>query len=310
VAGALVTVGFAILYAMAGAASLAALRSAFRPDAVSVPLAFAVLLTLTGVVVRLGLAPFQWATVEGSLSVGPLGAGALGGLLVGVAAVVATKLRSGLGAINAAWTPWLSVLAAFAMLIGGLRAATAASPRAMAAWMVVGQVGWIAAGLAVNDQRGAAAALFLLGALLGAAAAVPVLAGGSELAERLAGLGRVEPGRAIGLTLLLLSLAGVPPLAGFFGEFTVAIELIRSDMAWVLAAGLLGSLLALFGAVRVVRLIYLEGGSEQARASGSGTAAGWSPGPLAPALVVLLYGLLANPVYGLAVQGAAALRLP
>jgi hypothetical protein len=60
----------------------------------------------------------------------------------------------------------------------------------------------------------------------------------------------------------------------------------------------------------VVRLIYLEGGTEQARANKPGMAAGWSPGPLAPALVVLLYGLLANPVYGLAVQGAAALRLP
>jgi len=311
VAGALVLVGFAVLYAMAGGASLTALSTALRASSVSVPLAFVVLLTLSGVVVRLGLAPFQLATLEGELAVGPVAAGALGGLLTGVAAVVAVRLLGGLAGVNLTWAPWLSVLAAFAMVLGGLRAATAVSARAIVAWLVVAQVGWLAAGLAVHDRRGTAAALLVLGALLLAAAAAPALAADDDGDVQLAGLRRAQPARAAGLAILLLSLAGVPPLAGFVGQLAVAAELMRSGIAWVLAAGLLGSLLALFGVVRVIRQMYVEPGPESARgARGRPVRRSLSPVALAPAVLVLLYTVLANPISGLAQQGAAALKLP
>ncbi|HYW26514.1 MAG TPA: proton-conducting transporter membrane subunit, partial [Terriglobales bacterium] len=269
-----------------------------------------VLLTLSGVVVRLGLAPFQVATVEGGLAIGPVGAGALGGLLIGVAAVVAARLLGGLDAVNLVWAPWLSALAAFAMVLGGLRAATAGSARAIVAWLIVAQVGWLAAGLALHDRRGSAAALLVLGALLLAAAAAPALAADDQGDVRLGGLRRTQPLRALGLAILLLSLAGVPPLAGFVGQFAVAAELIRSNAVWVLAVGLMGSLLALSGVVRAIRQMYLEPGPEPSRGARAGVRISWSPAPLAPALLVLLYTLLANPISGLALQGAAALKLP
>jgi NADH-quinone oxidoreductase subunit N len=309
-AGALILVGFAVLYAMAGGASLSALAVGLRPSAIGAPLAFVVLLTLSGIVIRLGLAPFQLASLEGGLAIGPIGAGALGGLLIGVAAVVAARLLGGLDAVNLVWAPWLSALAAFAMVLGGLRAATAGSARAIVAWLIVAQVGWLAAGLALHDRRGSAAALLVLGALLLAAAAAPALAADEAGDVRLGGLRRTQPTRALGLAILLLSLAGVPPLAGFVGEFAVAAELIRSNTVWVLAVGLLGSLLALSGVVRVIRQMYLEPGPEPSRGARGGTRISWSPAPLAPALLVLLYTLLANPISGLALQGAAALKLP
>ena len=310
VGAALLAAGFAVLIATAGDASLAGLRTALRPGSVNLPLALAVLLTLTGIAIRLGLAPFQWLAVEGGLSVSPLGAGALGGLLVGVAAIVAARLLGGLESVNVAWGPWLAVLSAAAMLLGGLRAVTAGSPRAVAAWLVVAQVGWVAAGLAAHDRRGSAGALLVLGALLLAATAAPVLARGED-GLQLAALRRNQPLRALGLAVLLLSLAGAPPLAGFVGQFAVAAELIRSNLAWLLAVGLLGSLLSLVAAVRVIRLLYLESSPDQPRAGRARTAERtWSPAALAPALMVLLYSLLANPISGLALQGAAALKLP
>jgi len=309
-AGALVLVGFAVLYAMAGGASLSALAAGLRPSAIGAPLAFVVLLTLSGIVIRLGLAPFQLASLEGGLAIGPVGAGALGGLLIGVAAVVAARLLGGLDAVNLVWAPWLSALAAFAMVLGGLRAATAGSARAIVAWLIVAQVGWLAAGLALHDRRGSAAALLVLGALLLAAAAAPALAADDQGDVRLGGLRRTQPLRALGLAILLLSLAGVPPLAGFVGQFAVAAELIRSNAVWVLAVGLMGSLLALSGVVRAIRQMYLEPGPEPSRGARAGVRISWSPAPLAPALLVLLYTLLANPISGLALQGAAALKLP
>jgi len=311
VGAALLAVGFAVLIATTGGASLAALRTTLRPGSVNLALALAVLLALTGIAIRLGLAPFQWLAVEGGLSVTPLGAGALGGLLVGVAAIVAARLLGGLESVNMAWWPWLAVLSAAAMLLGGLRAATAGSPRAVAAWLVVAQVGWVAAGLAAHDRRGSAGALLVLGALLLAATGAPALARGEE-GLQLAALRRNQPLRALGLVLLLLSLAGAPPLAGFVGQFAVAAELVRSNLAWLLAVGLLGSLLSVVAAVRVIRLLYLESSPDQPRAGRSlrTTERTWSPAALAPALMVLLYSLLANPISGLALQGAAALKLP
>jgi NADH-quinone oxidoreductase subunit N len=310
VAGALVAAGFAVLFAIAGGASLGRLQVALTAGSVSLPLALAVLLALAGIVVRLGLSPFQWATVEGGAVVPPLGAGALGGLLVGVAAVVAARLLSGLGGVSVAWAPWLQVLAGFAMLAGGLLAATARSPRGLVAWLIATQVGWLAAGLGLHDRRGTTGALLVLGALLLAAAAAPVLARGLESEQQLAGLRRSEPGRALGLAIVLLSLAGVPPLAGFVGEFVVAAELVRSQVVWLLAAGLLGSLLALLGVVRLLRLMYVEAGPDQPRTGRRAPAPVWSPGPLIPAALVLLYLFFANPISGLAAQGAAALHLP
>ena len=311
VGAALLAVGFAVLIATTGGASLAALRTTLRPGSVNLALALAVLLALTGIAIRLGLAPFQWLAVEGGLSVTPLGAGALGGLLVGVAAIVAARLLGGLESVNIAWWPWLAVLSAAAMLLGGLRAATAGSPRAVAAWLVVAQVGWVAAGLAAHDRRGSAGALLVLGALLLAATGAPALARGEE-GLQLAALRRNQPLRALGLVLLLLSLAGAPPLAGFVGQFAVAAELVRSNLAWLLAVGLLGSLLSVVAAVRVIRLLYLESSPDQPRAGRTlrTTERTWSPAALAPALMVLLYSLLANPISGLALQGAAALKLP
>src|SRR5207237_4992 len=79
-----------------------------------------------------------------------------------------------------------------------------------------------------HDQRGGAAALLLVGALLVSATAAPVLAHGMQGSGGPAGLGRRDPLRAAGLSLALLSLAGAPPLAGVFGEFAVAAELVRS----------------------------------------------------------------------------------
>jgi len=311
VGAALFAVGLVLLYATTGEAGLAALRTNLHPTSVNLALAIAMLLTLTGIAIRLGLAPFQWLAVEGGLSVSPLGAGALGGLLVGVAAIVAAKLLGGLGMVVVAWAPWLAVLSATAMLLGPLLAATAPSPRAVAAWLVVAQVGWLAAGLAAHDRRGSAAALLVVGALLLAAAAAPAIARGEAGAE-LATLRRTQPLRASGLVLLMLSLAGVPPLAGFVGQFAVAAELVRSNLTWLLMVGLLGSLLSVVAAVRVIRLLYLESGPDQPRTGRAVRmpAQTWSPGVLAPAVLVLLYSILANPISGLAMQGAAALKLP
>src|SRR5262249_61055938 len=124
--------------------------------------------------------------------------------------------------------------------------------------------------------------------------------------------GRPHPCGGGGWGWRLLAWARPPPLAGFVGQFAVAAELVRSNLAWLLAVGLLGSVLSVVAAVRVIRLVYLESSPDQPRAGRAARTAErtWSPAALVPALMVLLYSLLANPISGLALQGAAALKLP
>jgi NADH-quinone oxidoreductase subunit N len=308
VAAALVAFGFAYLYAAAGSASLSGLSRAFLSTPATLPLALAVLVMLAGLAVRLGLAPFQWAVVEGAGGGRSAAAALTGGLVVGAAAVVAAKLLAVLTGVNPAWATWLAWVAAFTMLFAGLRALAAGSIQSLAAWLIVGQVGWVAAALAIHDQRGGAAALFLVGALLVGAAAAPALAHAVQASGGPAGLGRRDPLRAAGLALALLSLAGAPLLAGSFGEFTVAAELVRSGLGWLLGAGLLGGTMAIAGVVGPLRAFYLESGPMETR-RGPRVATTWTLGALIPVLLAVAYGLFAYPIHDLAVQGATALGL-
>jgi NADH:ubiquinone oxidoreductase subunit 2 (subunit N) len=309
-ATALMTIGFAFLYAVTGAATLSGLRATLVSEQLNLPIVLVSLLTLSGLAVRFGLAPFGAPALEGGIALSPVAGGLLHGLVAGSAGLALAKLLGALYGTSPAWSLWLGVLATLAMVVGGLRATAVSGPRALIAWLTMQQIGWVAAGLAAHDGRGVAAALFLLGAVVIAATAGPILAGGGDAAPlRFAGLGRREPARAAGLALVLLSLAGVPPLAGFFGEFTVAAELLRAGLGWVLACGLLGWLLSTAGVVRALRLMYLEASPEEPRGQRVRRAAIWAPGALVPAVLVLAYGFFANPIHSLAVQGAAALGL-
>jgi NADH-quinone oxidoreductase subunit N len=127
----------------------------------------------------------------------------------------------------------------------------------------------------------------------------------------LAGMGVLRPARAAGLALAMLSLAGAPPLAGFFGEFAVGTALAQSGHFGLLALGLLGSLLSLGAAVRTLRLLYVHSPLEEARRGSAlpvlTRLSTW--GAVAFCVVIAAYGLLSNPILGLADQGAEALGL-
>ena len=126
-----------------------------------------------------------------------------------------------------------------------------------------------------------------------------------------AGMGVLRPGRAAGVALAVLSLAGAPPLAGFFGEFAVAAALAQSGHFALLALGLLGSVLSLAAAAATLRLIYVHSPLEEARRGSALPVLTRvsSAGAVAFCAVIALYGLFASPILGLADQGAEALGL-
>ena len=312
VASSLLLIGLAFLYATAGTPDLTAMREVLFSGAPTIALAIPLFLAVSGLALRATLAPFHLAGIPAGLGASPLGAGLVLGLAAAAAAVVAIRLAAVLTPIPTVYSSYLEVIAAVAMVGGGAAALAVRSPRARMAYLATGQIGWVAAGLVTHYRAGLAGSLFLLGAFAVAATCGPAVMGRADGGEpALAGMGVLRPARAAGLALAMLSLAGAPPLAGFFGEFAVGAALAQSGHFGLLTLGILGSLLSLAAAVGTLRLIYIQSPLEDARRGAALPVLTRlsSLGAVAFCVVIAAYGLLSNPILGLAVQGAEALGL-
>jgi NADH-quinone oxidoreductase subunit N len=314
VGSALVLIGLAFVYATTGNADLPTIQGVLIRKAPTLPLAIPVLLLMSGLAVRAGIAPFHTTNVSAGVGGSPLGAGVLLGLVAFAASIVAIKLTAALIAVPEIYSIFLDVLGGVAMAGGGAAALAARAPRVRMSYLAVGQIGWVAAGLATHSRAGLGASLFLLGAFAVAATCGPAVLGAAEGGEMAVhGLGSQRPARAAGLALAMLSLAGAPPLAGFFGELAVGAALAQSGNFALLAIGLMGWILGLVAAVGTLRVLYIQNPLEEAR-RGAGAAlpvlTGLSTaGVVVFCVVIAAYGLFANPIMGLADQGAEALGL-
>ena len=314
VASSLVLVGLAFIYASTGNADLGAIRAVLESRTSTIALVIPVLLLLSGLALRAGLAPFHVGPLPVGLGASPLGAGLVIGLLTVGAAVVGMKLVGALSPVPDLFAPYGNVVAAVAMVGGGAAALAVRSPRPRMAYLAVSQLGWVAAGLATHFRSGTAASLFLLAAFGVAATCGPALLGRAEAGEpAIAGLGAVRPVRAAGLALAMLSLAGAPPLGGFFGELAVGAALAQSGNFILLGLGLLGTVLSLAAVTGTLRVLYIQAPIDEARRGAAAALPAMTAlstaGAVAFSLVIAGYGLFGQPILGLADQGAEALGL-
>jgi NADH-quinone oxidoreductase subunit N len=314
IASVLVLVGLAFLYATAGNADLAGIRASFVNHVPTLVLAIPVVLLLSGLAVRASLAPFHVGTLPVGLGASPLGAGLVIGMVAVASAIVAIKLAAALVPIPQVYVPYMQVVAALAMVGGGAAALAVRSPRPRMAYLAVSQIGWIAAGLSTHFRSGIGASLFLLGAFAVAATCGPALLGRAEGGEpAIAGLGAVRPVRAAGVALALLSLAGAPPLAGFFGQLAIAAALAQSGDFVLIGLGVLGSVLSVAATVGTLRVLFIQSPLEESRRGAAAALPALTvlstAGAVAFCLVIAGYGVFGFPIMGLADQGAEALGL-
>ena len=169
------------------------------------------------------------------------------------------------------WTPILAILAALSILVGNFVALAQKNVRRLLAYSAVAHAGYTLLGLVAVGREGFSATLFyttiyaitLVGAF-GVVGFVRRETGGDDLRD-FAGLRTRSPLLAGCMAIFMLSLAGLPPLAGFFGKFYLFSAAFRSrpnhGLLWLVALALFGSLISLYYYLVVLKAIFVDQGN-------------------------------------------------
>jgi len=202
-------------------------------------------------------------------------------------------------------------VAAVAMTAGNLLALTQTSVRRLVAYSTIAQAGFALAAFTNLKGNGITALLVFLVALaltsVGVFSAVIAYARSvhSDAIRDLAGMSRYSPRLAIALAVALLSLAGLPPVAGFFGKLLVLQAAVSGGFAWLAVVGAVNIVLGALGYLRVVRIIFVDPPVFEVTPARLGRGIQTALG-LATAGTVFM-GLLLGPLYAAATYGRNAL---
>ena len=234
------------------------------------PFVLGMLLVLTGLGFKIASVPFQiWVPdvyqgaptpVTAFLAVGSKAAGF---------ALLLRVLFAGLLPVQGTWVMLLLVLAAATLLYGNLGAIPQRNIKRLLGYSSIGHAGYMLMGIAAVNALGVGAVLFYLGqyafTVLGAFLAIVAItnATGSDEIPTFSGLGKRSPILGLALFLAMMSLAGIPPLSGFFGKFQLfaaVIDRAQTDWHYYVLAGIGAAaiVISLYFYLGVGKAIYLQ----------------------------------------------------
>src|SRR5438874_6658730 len=263
---------------MAGTTALAAIGPKLAAGPVQPLLAVGIIMTLVGFAFKIAAAPFHlWApdAYQGAPvpSAGFIASASKVASFVVLGKIVLVGFAPMRGsaawhAMLAGWSPVLAVLAALSILVGNLVALAQSNVRRLLAYSAVAHGGYTLIGIVAGDREGFSAALFyasvyavtLVGAF-GVVAMVRHETGGDDFSN-FWGLAFRSPFMAGCMAIFMLSLAGIPPLAGFFGKFYVFSAALRAapdhGLLWLVVVALLGSFVSLYYYLMVLKFVFVD----------------------------------------------------
>ena len=279
--------GFSLLYGLSGTTHLPEIAVALQGRGLDPLWLVAIVTTVIGFGFKVAAVPFHlWApdAYEGAPT--PSAAFIASGSKVASFYILAKILTLGFaGAEGSAawhgyvsgWTPVIAVVAALSMVLGNLTAIVQSSVKRLLAYSAIAHAGYMLLGVLANTPSSRSALLFyvityaltVLGAF-GVVTVVEEATGGDALAN-FAGLSRRAPGLSLCLLVFLLSLAGIPPLAGFIGKFFVFSAAAGADggqlgLLWLVILAILMSAVSFYYYLRVLKQAYVLDAEENAPA--------------------------------------------
>lgn len=306
--GAVMLYGMSLLYALTGTLDTLAMASRVRSvDGTALLVAGA--LFFTGYAFKVTAVPLHWwapdtyegatAPIAGFLSVVPKVAG------------LAVLLRTLLAAFpdSPGWPLAVAVVAAATMTLGNLFALRQESAKRLLAYSSIAQVGYLLMPIVVlraDAQALTAFVVYLVAYLamnLAAFVAVGILerSTGSDRIAAFDGLGRTSPWLAGSMAIVLLSLAGMPPLVGFVGKVAIFIVTMEGGYTWLVVIAAANTAVSVYYYLRIIAAMYLAEGRAEAPERAPASAAV----VLAGAVATLVLGLVPLPLFAFAALSAA-----
>ena len=274
--------GLSLLYGLTGQTNIYTLGRALSTGALNdPPVVLALLLVALGFAFKISAVPFHFWTpdvyegaptpVTSLLSTASKAASVALFLRFMLAVFPPREL---LGAVNAAhdysalWVQLAAVMAALSMTLGNVLALVQTNIKRMLAYSTIAHAGYILMGVAAistnkSGDGAAAVAFYLFMYVLSNALAFAVVilfanVTGSEKIRDMAGMSRRSPWLALAMTVALLSLAGIPPAAGFVGKFLIFRAAVDASLIWLAIVGVLNVIVALYYYLVVVKVMYMD----------------------------------------------------
>ena len=270
--------GLSLLYGLSGATNLGQIAAAIKAPKLDPLLVLAIVMTVTGFGFKVAAVPFHlWApdAYEGapapSAAFIASGSKVAGFFILARVTMLGFQGAEGSGAWHGylpGWVPLLAILATASMVLGNLAAIVQSSVRRLLAYSAIAHAGYMLLGILPHGDQGLAALVYYVItyglSTLGAFGVVSIVegrAGGGRLSD-FAGLSRRAPVLSFCMLIFMLSLAGVPPLAGFFGKFYVFASALNANAAnlsllWLAVVALAMSAVSLYYYLQVLKQIYI-----------------------------------------------------
>jgi len=277
-AAAMLLFGFSLIYGISGSTNLEQITSVLRSKPLDPLLALALVMVVAGFGFKIAVVPFHlWApdVYEGA----PIPSAAFIASASKVASFFILAKIFMLGLAEAAcgagfrqfvpgWLPLIAVVAACSLVLGNLAAIVQSSVRRLLAYSAIAHAGYALLALLANDRQTFPALMFyvITYALttVGAFGVVAVVeeTTGSDSMSSFAGLSRRAPVVSVCMMVFMLSLAGIPPLAGFFGKFYVFTAALRADpqhlgLLWLVVLAIGMSAVSLYYYLKVLKQIFV-----------------------------------------------------
>ena len=261
--------GMSMVYGFAGTTSFDNLATVFAADDggnLPVGLVIGMVFIAAGLAFKVSAVPFHMWTpdvYEGA----PTSVTAFFAVAPKIAAMVlfVRVMLGPFGGLVDQWQQVIVFISLASMLLGSFAAIGQNNIKRLMAYSSIGNMGYVLVGLAAGNETGAQGVLLYLTIYLfmntGVFACILAMRRQGRMVEginELAGLSRTNPAMAFALAVFMFSMAGIPPLAGFFGKLYVFLAAIEAELYTLAVIGLLTSVVAAFYYLRIIKLMYFD----------------------------------------------------
>lgn len=264
--------GSSLIYGYTGATVFPRIADAVQQHGASLGFVFGLVFVLAGMAFKIAAVPFHMWTpdvYEGSPA--PVTAFFAAASKIAAMAMLIRLIFTAFPNVAPQWYQIVIAIAVASMLLGSFAAIGQQNIKRLLAYSSIGHVGYALIGLAAAAPVGASATegvssvliymAIYLAMTLGSFACVIAMRRSNGMIEdisQLAGISRSKPGFAFLFAMLLFSLAGIPPLAGFFAKFYVFNAAIQAELYWLAIFGAVTSVVGAYYYLRIVKIMYFD----------------------------------------------------